>query len=330
MQSILFRQHGGAEVLEMVDSPAPVAARGQVVIRAHAMAVSRVDVLIRKGLYTWSPPLPANPGNELAGVIEAVGDGVTEFVAGQRVLLSARELPVRGGCYTEMIAVPATAVHALPDSVEFEQAVVLPTYVVAYAMLNGLGIAAGARSIFVTGAAGGVGSALADLARAQNISVIGSVSSEAKAAYAKRQGVDHAVNYRTENLLERVMALTGGRGVDAAFDPVIGPGFVDCLHMLADFGTAVAYNVFSPMPDKDVFGELRQLSMRSPAVRVFNMHTYDHDRAALRKLTGELIQLLAQRKITPHVGARLPLADAAKAHRLFEGGEVLGKIILTA
>ena len=330
MKSVLFRQPGGPEVLELVDAPAPTPGPGQVVIRARAMAVSKPDVLIRKGLYTWSPPLPANPGNELAGIIESVGAGVADFKPGQRALLSARELPVRGGCYAELIAVPAAAVHALPDSVELEQAVVLPTYLVAYAMLQGLGIAATARTIFVTGAAGGVGSALSDLARSLDIEVIGSVSSDEKAAHARRQGTAHTINYRTEPLLERVMALTHGRGVDASFDHVIGPGFLDCIRMLADFGTAVAYNVFSPMPDQDVFGEMRKLSTRSPGLRVFNVHTYDHDRPALHRMMGELIRLLAQQKIDPHVGARLPLSDVAQAHRLFESGAVLGKVVLTA
>jgi NADPH2:quinone reductase len=329
MQSVIFRQPGGPEVLELVDAPAPTPGPGQVVIRAQAMAVSKPDVLIRKGIYTWSPPLPANPGNELAGVVESVGAGVTDFRPGQRALLSARELSVRGGCYAELIAVPAAAVHPLPDSVELEQAVVLPTYLVAYAMLKELDIARHARTIYVSGAAGGMGSAIADLARSLDIEVIGSVSSEAKAAYARRQGTTHAIYYKTEPLLERVMALTHGRGVDASFDHVIGPGFLDCIRMLADFGTAVAYNVFSPMPDQDVFGEMRKLSKRSPGLRVFNVHTYDKDQPALHRIMGELIELLAQQKINPNVGARFPLSDVAQAHRVFESGEVLGKVVLT-
>jgi NADPH2:quinone reductase len=329
MKSIIFRRPGGPEVLELIETADPKAGPDEIVIRTAAMAVSKPDVLIRKGVYAWSPPLPANPGNELAGTIESVGADVSELVAGQRVLLSARELPVRGGCYTEMIAVPSAAVHRLPDDVDFQQAVVLPTYVVAHAMLNGLGIAARAQCIFVTGVAGGVGSAIADLAKAQGIVVIGSVSSESKAAFARAAGAQHIINYKTERVLERVREMTAGRGVDACFDHVIGPGFIDCLHMLADFGTAVAYNVFSPMPGKDVYGELRELSTRSLGVRIFNMHSYDHDRPALRKLTAELIQLLASKNITPRIGARLPLAQAAEAHRLMESGEVLGKIVLT-
>lgn len=330
MKSILLDAPGGPEVLKIVEGPEPAAGPGEVVIRVRAMGVSVPDVLIRKGIYKWAPPLPANPGNELAGIIEATGDGVTDLATGQPVLLSARELPVRGGCYTEMIAAPASAVHVLKDGIDFEQAVVLPSYVVAHAMLYGLGLADGAKSIFVTGAAGAIAGALTDLAKARNIEIIGSVSSQAKADYASARGLDHAVFYKTEPLAERVLELTDGRGVDAAFDHVIGPVFLECVKMLADFGTAVAYNVFSPLPDKDVFEEMRQNSARTPAIRVFNIHTYDHHQEALRAITADLIAMLDAGQISPSVGARLPLADAAEAHRLLESGEVLGKIVLTA
>ncbi|MDP6427300.1 MAG: zinc-binding dehydrogenase [Rhodospirillales bacterium] len=330
MKSVIFREAGGPEVLELVEAPEPVAGPGQIVIRTRAMGVSVPDLLIRKGVYKWSPPLPANPGNELAGTVVTVGEGVSEFGPGQPVLLSARELPQRGGCYTELIAVPVSAVHALSEGVDFERAVVLPTYVVAHAMLLGFGISKNARSIFVTGAAGAIATALTDLAKAEGISVIGSVSTEAKAAYARARGVDDVVYYKSEALLDRVMELTDGRGVDASFDHVIGSVFLDCVRMLADFGTAVAYNVFSPLPDKDVFDELRTQSAHSPAVRVFNIHTYDHYQDALRGITRELVQMLDAGIIDPSVGARLPLSEAAEAHRLLESGEVLGKIVLTA
>lgn len=330
MKSIVLEEPGGPEVLKLVESPEPTAGPGEVVIRTRAMGVSVPDTLIRKGVYKWSPPLPANPGNELAGTIEAVGDGVENVSPGQPVLLSARELPVRGGCYTEMIAVPASSVHVLKDGVDFEQALVLPSYVVAHAMFYGLRLDEGAHTIFVTGAAGIIAGALTDLAKARGIAVIGSVSSEAKAGYATGRGLDHAVFYESEPLAKRVLELTDGRGVNASFDHVIGPVFLECVRMLADFGTAVAYNVFSPLPDKDVFDELRENSPRTPAIRVFNIHTYDHYQEQLRAITADLIRMLDAGQITPSVGARLPLAEAAEAHRMLESGKVLGKIVLTA
>jgi NADPH:quinone reductase len=328
MKSIVLRKPGGPEVLEIVEGPVPMPGTHEILIHTKAMAVSTPDVLIRKGLYSWSPPLPANPGNELAGIVAAVGSAVTDFQVGQRVLLSARELAVRGGCYTEMIAAPAAAVHLLPDSVDFHQAVVVPTYVVAYAMLFGLGIAPRARNIFVTGAAGAVASAIADLAHAHGIRVIGSVSTPEKAAFAQSMGASEII-FRSDSLLARVKELTGGSGVDASFDHVIGPGFIDCVHMLAEFGTAVAYNVYSPMPDSDIFGELRQLSKRSLGVRVFNMHSYDSNQVALRQITSAVIQLLATQKIAPRIDATFRMTEAADAHRRLESGQALGKIVLT-
>ncbi|MEE2745453.1 MAG: zinc-binding dehydrogenase [Pseudomonadota bacterium] len=314
----------------MIETSDPKPELGQVVVRSHFMAVGKPDVLIRQGVYKWSPPLPASPGNELVGVIDSVGEGVDNFVPGQPVLLSARELDTRGGCYAELIAVPATAIHALPDGIDLEHAVVLPTYLVAYAMLYGLGIVTVANSIFITGAAGSIASALTDLAKARGIEVIGSVSSIAKEDYASSLGVDHIINYKKVPILRSVLDITDGRGVDASFDHVIGDVFVDCIRMLGDFGVAVAYNQFSPLPEKDVFNELRNLSIRSLSIRTFNIHTYDRDLEKLRLMTRNLIKLLRAKKIRPRIGMRLPLSEAAEAHRLLESGKILGKIILTA
>jgi NADPH:quinone reductase len=328
MKAVIFRTPGGPEVLETVELPPPRPGATDVLIRTRAMGVSRPDILIRKGVYSWMPPLPASPGNELTGTIEAVGSSVTQLRPGQAVLLSARDLPVRGGCYTEFIAVPAEAVYPLPDGVDFEQAVVLPTYLVAHAMLNDTGLPAGTKTIFVTGAAGGVGGALVELAKAREITVIGSAGSDQRAAEARALGADHVVNYRADDMLARVRELTGGRGVDVVFDHIIGPRFADLLQMLADFGTLVFYNVHTPLPEKDVFQEMRALSTHSLALRCFNIHTYDRHPAERRRLTLELIALLKDGKIKPRVGARLAMREAAEAHRLLEQGQVAGKIVL--
>lgn len=327
MKSAILRTTGGPEVLEFVEEPVPSPEAGEVLIRTRAIAVSGPDMLIRKGIYKWGPPLPANPGNELAGVIEAVGAGVTGMNAGQSVLLSSRELPVRGGCYTQFRAVPAAAVHLLPEGVDFAQAVVLPSYLVAHAMLTNT-VSTRTRSIFVNGAGGTIGGALTELAKARGLSVIGSAGSAEKAEYARSKGADHIIYHRTESLLDRVMEITNGRGVDISFDHVIGPRFVECLRMLADFGTAVAYNTFSPAPDDDVFDEMRNLSLRSPKLMVFSTHTYDHDLPGMRQLMRELIDMLAAGAINPAIGAQLSFDEVVKAHQLFERGETIGKIVM--
>jgi NADPH2:quinone reductase len=328
MKTVIVRKPGGIEALELADVPMPRPRANEVLIRTRSMGVSRPDILIRKGVYSWMPPLPASPGSELTGVVEAIGDAVDTIKIGQPVLLSARDLPVRGGCYTEFIAVPAEAVHPLPDGVDFDQAVVVPTYLVAYAMFHDLGIRKEARSVFIAGATGGIGGALVELAKGAGLTVVGSVGSEERAAHARALGVDHVVNYRTDPMIETVMAVTNGRGVDIVFDHIIGPKFTDFLHVLADFGTLVFYNIHAPMPERDVFAEMCAASKKTPALRCFNIHTYDADPDRRRRLTREVIALLAAGKIKPRVGARLPLADAAKAHQLLEAGSVLGKIVL--
>lgn len=328
IKQVLIHEHGGPEVLRIVERPDVPPARAEVCIRTRAIAVSKPDLLMRQGRYAWSPPLPLNPGNELTGVVTAVGENVDSVRVGDAVLLSARELPQRGGCYTEQMVAPADAVHVLPPGVDLQQAALLPSYVVAHAMLSDLGLSQRARSVFINGVAGAVGGALAELAKVRGMTVIGSVGSPEKERYAKSRGVDHVLNYKTENLLAKVRELTAGEGVDLVFDHVIGSGFSDCVRMLARFGTAVAYNVYSPMPDEDIFGLLRQLSPSSLGLRIFNIHSYDHDRPRLHALTAELVKLLAEKRIHPLIGARFAFDQVVDAHRLLESGEVTGKVLL--
>lgn len=328
MRSAILQNFGGPEVMAMVEEDIPAPANGEVLIECRAMAVSGPDVLIRRGVYKWGPPLPANPGNEMTGVVVQVGLGVTSVKVGDQVLLSSRELPVRGGCYSEFRAVPESTVHILPPHVVLAEAVVLPSYFVAHAMLS-LTVKSSAQTIFVNGAAGTIGAALVELAKARGLNVIGSVSSDEKAQYAISKGLDHAINYRSEPLRDRVMDLTCGRGVDIAFDHIIGDGFIDILKMLGDFGTAVAFNTFTPAPTEDVFQHMRDLSTKSIALRVFSSHTFDHDTLVLRRLTTELIDMLAKGIIKPTIGARLPMEEVVRAHQLFDSGQIIGKIVMT-
>ena len=327
MKTVVLRQPGGPDVLEIVEGPMPVPGPGEVVIRSRAIGVSRPDILIREGRYSWMPPLPASPGSELSGIIDAIGSGVSSLQVGQAVLVSARDLPVRGGCYAEAICVPSGAAYALPAGVDFDQAVVLPTYLVAYAMLE-MFETERLNSIFVAGVAGGIGGALAELAKDRGLVVIGSVGSAEREAYARTAGVDYIVNYREEDVVARILALTDGRGVDAAFDHIVGPNFTALFRSLADFGTLVFYNVHNQPPDADVYEEMSRLSTKSLALRCFNIHTYDHHRDKRQQMTRMLINLLAQRRINPRVGLRLPLSEASKAQTLLEQGSVSGKIVL--
>src|SRR3954471_19446349 len=165
MRAVLVRQPGGPDALELVERPVPVPGPGHVQIRAEAFGVGQPDVLIRRGVYKWMPPLPANPGNDVAGRIAALGSGVEGLAIGQKVLLSARDLPQRGGCYADYVVAPADAVHLLDESIELEEAVCLANCQVALALLHECGHHGPVDNVLVVGAAGGVGSALVQLAK---------------------------------------------------------------------------------------------------------------------------------------------------------------------
>jgi len=328
VKTVLIHKTGGPEVLEPADIATPVPGKGAVLVKAEAIGVGMPDVLIRRGTYKWMPPLPTSPGSDLSGTVTAVGDGVTQLKVGQKVLVTARELQQRGGCYTEYLAVPEAAPFPLPDSVDLDQAACLPNYQVAWAMMRDVLQARKLQSVFIAGAAGGVGSAAVQLARHLNLTVIGSVSSPDKERFALEQGADFVIDYKREALLDRIHALTGGRGVDLVLDHVGGAGLIEGLKMLAPWGTLVSFNAIAGNPPSDVFAEMRNLLTKSLTLRCFSMHTLDGDPALRRQIMSEVIDLLAKGAIRPVISVKLPLAEAAEAHRKIERGDSLGKILL--
>lgn len=328
MKTVVIRRTGGPEVLETVEQPVPAPGPGEVVVRAAAIGVGWPDVLIRTGVYKWMPPLPTSPGSDMTGTVAAIGPDVTALAVGDKVLVTARDLKQRGGCYTEYLLVPGAAPYRLPADIDLEAAACLPNYQVAWAMLQESRAARTPRSIFIAGAAGGVGSAAVQLTRHLGMTVIGSVSSPEKAAFASRQGADHIVSYRSEAVLQRVLDITGGHGVDLVLDHVGGAGLIDSLRMLAPWGCVVSYNAVAGVPEANVFAEMRALLSKSLTLRCFSMHSYDAEPERRRKLMTDMIGLLAAGAIRPTIGLTLPLSEAAEAHRRIEQGAVLGKILL--
>lgn len=331
MKAVVVRTPGGPQALELTDLPLPEPGPGEVRIRARAIGVGRPDVLIRQGTYKWMPPLPAIPGNEVAGVVEALGPGVDGdsmgVAMGARVLLSARELPQRGGGYAECAIAPATALYPLPDSIGFDAAVSLPNFQLAQALLFGCGSARPVRSVLITAAAGGVATAMVQTARARGLHVIATASTSAKRDFVLRQGASAALDPQAADLADQVKALTGGHGVDLALDPSGGALFIACLHALAPLGLAVSYNILAGMPP-DVFAVLRQLLGRSLAVRTFSMHTFDADVATRRKLMQDAIELMASGAVQAPPATVLPLSDARRAHERLDDSGFTGKLVL--
>jgi NADPH:quinone reductase len=327
MKLIQFREPGPPSVLRCLDMPIPEPKPGEVLIRAHAIGVGMPDCLIRAGTYGHMPPLPATPGTELAGTIEKVGPGVTTRQSGQRVYTTARERPHRGGHYAEYVATPADATFILPENVDFDAAATLANYQVAYHIFNDALQLRRGQTVLIYAAAGGMGNALIDLAKAAGLIVIGVVSSDDKVRFTCDLGADHVINRKTEGIGERVREITRGRGVEAIIDPVAGPSFPDNIAMLAPCGTLVIYGALGGKAPLDLL-PTPKVRKNSPAVRQFTIHTWDDLVDERRAGMGALIDMLAAGKLHPRIHDRLPASDAARAHEILESGAVLGKLLL--
>jgi NADPH2:quinone reductase len=329
MKIIQFRHYGGAEVLERIDVPEPAPAPGEILVRAEAIGVGVPDILMRRGTYSWIPPLPVIPGNELAGVVEAVGSPGGPIKPGDRVYVNSRELPQRGGGYAEMMAVPATAVFAMPDTVSAEQAVTLGNYQLAWLLLNYASSPLAGDAILVHAAAGGAGSALVQMAKRQGLTVYGVAGSPDKARYVRELGADAAIDRSADDIGERIAALTGGTGVKFIYDAVGGEGFANNFAMLSPMGMVVMFGQIAGMPDPDILTPMHARFGQCVALRLFSIHVLDDQPEIRRGAMEAAMAAMAAGDLAPRIHARLPLAQAAEAHRLLETGGVTGKIILT-
>jgi NADPH2:quinone reductase len=262
-------------------------------------------------------------------VVDSLGDNTAQcgLAVGDRVLFSARELPQRGGGYAEYVCTPAAALYALPASLSLDDAVSLPNFQLAQALLFGCGNARPLQAVLITAAAGGVASAMVQTARAHGLQVIATASTPAKRSFVLGQGAHVALDPHADDLAEQVRRHTGGRGVDLALDPSGGALFIGCLHALAPLGMAVSYNILAGMPP-DVFAVLRQLLGRSLAVRTFSMHSFDADESTRRRLMQQAIDLMASGAVQAPPATVMPLAEARLAHERLDDVHFTGKLVL--
>ncbi|MFD1840596.1 zinc-binding dehydrogenase [Paracidovorax cattleyae] len=327
MAAVRMEAPGGPEVLRLQSVALPQPGPGEVLVQAHTIGVGRPDCMVRRGTYKWMPPLPCTPGNEMSGTVEALGAGVANIHLGQPVLVSSRELSVRGGCYAQYVAIPAHAAILLPHGLDLSLAPALPNYQVAWALLHRAAVRERVQTLYLNGAAGGVGTAVLQLARELGIRAIAGASSAAKREAALQEGAAAAIE-PDGDAAARIRALTDGRGVDLVLDHLGGAGLAGLVGALAPFGTLVSYNLLAGPPQEDVFQALRSHIGQAPGIRCFNMHTFDHDQPGRRALLAPAIDWMARVRIRPRVHARLPLSEAAEAHRLMEERAAIGKIML--
>jgi len=330
MQVVRVHQPGGPEALCIEQLPLPIPGPGEVRVHAHAIGVGRPDVLIRQGTYKWMPPLPAIPGAELAGVIDAVGERVTLLKVGQRVLVSSRDLTQRGGCYVQSIVVPESAPYILPDEISLNDAVSLPNLQLALALMQAAspGHSPIPGTVLITGAAGGVATMLSQVARYNGFKTIGTARSDDKRQFALSNGFDAVLDANPVTLVEQVMSATGNQGVNLVYDHLGGAIFPACVRSLSPLGLAVSYNIITGQPDTDVFGLLRELLGKSLGVRCFSMHTFDEDKKNRQSMMLSAIQLMSQGHVKAPPAVVMNFSQVAEAHDILDKGLTLGKIVL--
>lgn len=329
MKAILITRTGDPSVLDYVEVPTPRPADDQVLVKADTIGVSRPEILVRKGTYAWMPKLPAIPGIEMTGTVVERGRGAGEVAIGQKVFVSARELPERAGCYAEYIAVPARAAFMLPEGVDLEAAACLSNYQVAYHILHMAGRVVPGGTVVIDSAAGGTGSALVQLAKIAGMRVIAIAGGAAKVEALRRFGADHAIDYVSEDPPGRVREITGSKGADLVLDGIGGKGFAQKFPMVGAFGMIVSYGQLQGRPEENLVENLGATFYEaSPAVRFFTMHTMD-DKPWLRaESMNYLIAKLAEGTIRPLIHGCLHLSEARKAHEMLEAREVIGKLLM--
>ena len=319
--AIRIHQTGGPEVLswEEVDVPAPAA--GEATVRQQAVGLNFIDTYHRTGLYPL--PLPAGIGLEGAGVVEAIGTGVTEVKVGDRVAYAGG--PV--GAYAEVRNIPAHRLLKLPDAIAFKTAaaMMLQGLTAAYLLRRTYRVQPG-DAVLIHAAAGGVGLIACQWAKALGATVIGTVGSPAKGELAKAHGCDHVIDYATENFPQRVREITGGEGVAVVYDGVGKDVFMGSLDSLRTLGMLVTYGSASgPVPPFDplLLAQKGSLFVTRPAL----MH-YTAKRADLEALGGELFAMVGAGKLRIEINQTFPLAEAAQAHRDLEARRTTGSTIL--
>ncbi len=322
-KTVQITRYGGAEVLELVERAVGQPAAGEILLRHHAIGLNFIDVYQRSGLYAL--PLPLALGMEGAGVVEAVGDGVTHLQKGDRVAYASNP----PGSYCERRVMPATHVCKLPDHISFETgaAMMLKGLTVQYLLKQCIpveGLQAGDHVLFHA-AAGGVGLIACQWAKALGLKLIATAGSDEKCQLALLSGASHAINYRTQDFAARVQEITGGQGVKVVYDSVGKDTWEGSLACLRRFGLMVSFgNASGPVPPISVAALApKGLYLTRPSVFV-----YAHSRETTQAMADQLFEVVSSGKVNIHIAQRYALQEVRAAHQALEARQTTGSTIL--
>jgi NADPH:quinone reductase len=323
MRAVLCKRFGPPESLVVEDVPSPQPSAGEVVIAVKAAGVNFPDVLIIQDKYQVKPPPPFSPGSEVAGIVKAVGEGVTTVRPGDRVMA----FTTYGG-FAEEVKTEARRLLPLPAGMDFATASAFGlTYATSDHALRDRGAVKAGETVLVLGAAGGVGIAAIEISKALGARVIACASTDAKLAVCRDHGADDTINYATEDLRERIKQITGGRGPDVVYDPVGGPYTELALRSIAWRGRLLVVGFAA--------GDIPKIPLNLTLLKgcsIVGVYWGEFTKREPQRFAEEMQQLgkwFTEGTIKPHISARFPLDRAVEALQMMAARQVTGKVVLT-
>jgi NADPH:quinone reductase len=321
MRAVICRAWGEVDGLKLEEVPAPTPGPDDVLISVKATSVNYADALMTAGRYQTKPELPFSPGLETAGIVAACGARVTRLKPGDRVMA----ILAYGGL-AEMAVAPAAETFAMPARMSFEEAGAFPVaYISSHVAIRWQGRLEPGETLLVLGAAGGVGLTAVEIGKAMGARVIAAASTAEKLSVARDRGADDLVNYATEKLTDRVMALTDGKGADVCFDPVGGELFDAALSALGWGGRILVVGFVGGVQQIPANRLLvKNRSAMGTSLRYFRWHAPDKLRASV----DELLRWYEEGKLRPCISHRLPLERSVQAIKLLTDRRAYGKVVV--
>lgn len=324
MKALVCVEHGPPEKLVVQELPVPEPGKGEVRIHMQAAGVNFPDALIIQNLYQFKPPLPFSPGGEASGFVDAVGEGVTRFKIGDRVIAM-----IGNGAFREFFCADESRVLPMAEGMPFDVAAGFTmTYGTSHHALKQRARLQPGETLLVLGAAGGVGLTAVELGKVMGAKVIAAASSDDKLALCREYGADETINYSTEDLKDRVKALTGGRGVDVIYDPVGDKYAEPAFRSIAWNGRYLVIGFAA--------GEIPKLPLNLPLIKgasivgVFWGAFTAHEPKLHEENMRELLIWYAEGKLKPHVSVQIPLERGAEGIRMLMDRKAKGKVVLMA
>lgn len=321
MRAVLCQTWGEVESLAIAEVPPPQPGPGEVLIDVKATAINYADAIMVAGKYQTRPPLPFSPGLETAGVIVACGEGVQRFTIGDRVMA----ILAYGGLAEQAVA-RAEETYTMPDGMGFAEAGAFPiAYFSSHVALRWQGRLEAGETLLVLGAAGGVGLTAVEIGKAMGARVIAGASTAEKLAVAQAHGADALINYTTEDLTERVLALTDGQGADVCFDPIGGTLFDAALSALGWGGRILLIGFVGGVQEIPA----NRLLVKNRSALGCSLRYYRwYAPGKLRASVAELLQWYAAGQLKPQIMQCLPLEHSVQAIRLLTDRQAAGKVVV--